>query len=200
MKAVFFETAFDFRRWLKTEHQKRDELWVGFRKKATGKASISYPEAVDEALCYGWIDGVRKSIDEGSYTVRFTLRKPKSRWSAVNIRRAEKLAREGRMCAAGLKAFESAKDQPQSYSYEQRDKASLDRAMERQFRAHREAWDFFQAQAPWYRRTSTFWVMSAKQAETRKRRFSTLLSDCEHGLWVKPLRRPPVPKREDERQ
>jgi uncharacterized protein YdeI (YjbR/CyaY-like superfamily) len=200
MNVVFFDTAPDFRRWLKTKHQKCNELWVGFRKKSTGKPSITYSEAVDEALCYGWIDGVRKSVDAHAYTVRFTPRKEKSKWSAVNIKRAEKLAAAGRMCPPGLKAFEGAKEQPRSYSYEQRREARLDKTMDREFRANRKAWDFFQAQAPWYQRTSTFWVMSAKQEETRKRRFSTLLSDCQHGLLVKPLRRPPVPKREDKRQ
>jgi uncharacterized protein YdeI (YjbR/CyaY-like superfamily) len=200
MNVVFFETAPDFRRWLKTKHQKCNELWVGFRKKSTGKPSITYSEAVDQALCYGWIDGVRKSVDADGYMVRFTPRRRKSKWSTVNIKRAEKLGAQGLMRPPGLKAFAGAKDQPRSYSYEQRHEATLDKAMEREFRANRNAWDFFQAQAPWYRRVSTFWIMSAKQDETRKRRFSTLVSDSKQGLLVKPLRRPPVPKREDKRQ
>jgi uncharacterized protein YdeI (YjbR/CyaY-like superfamily) len=200
MRLLFFASSSDFRRWLNTSHQEVDELWVGFYKKSTGKRSITYGEAVDEAISYGWIDGVRKSIDADAYMVRFTPRKGKSQWSVVNIKRAEKLVAAGRMRPSGLKAFEGAKDQARTYSYEQRHEASLERAMERQFRANRKAWDFFQAQAAWYRRTSTFWVMSAKQEETRKRRFSTLLSDCEHGLLVKPLRRVSSAKTRGKRQ
>jgi uncharacterized protein YdeI (YjbR/CyaY-like superfamily) len=200
MKLLFFPSSSDFRRWLNTGHRAVEELWLGFYKKSTGKPSITYSEAVDEALCYGWIDGVRKSIDSGAYMVRFTPRRGKSQWSAVNIKRAEKLVAAGRMRPPGLKAFEGAKDQPRTYSYEQRHKASFDKAMERQFRANRKAWDFFLGQAPWYRRVSTFWIMSAKQEETRKRRFSTLVSDCEHGLLVKPLRRVSGSKRKGKTQ
>jgi uncharacterized protein YdeI (YjbR/CyaY-like superfamily) len=172
-----------FRRWLKASHRTVGELRVGFYKKSTGKPSITCSEALDEALCFGWIDGVRKSVDAGSYMQRFTPRKKKSKWSAVNITRAEKLVTAGRMLPAGLKAFEGAKNQPRTYSYEQRREATFDKTMRHEFRGNRKAWDFFQTQAPWYRRTSRFWIMSAKQEAARKRRFSTLISDCEQGCW-----------------
>jgi uncharacterized protein YdeI (YjbR/CyaY-like superfamily) len=189
MNIVFFQSPLEFRRWLKASHRTVSELWVGFYKKSTGKPSITYSEALDEALCFGWIDGVRKRVDADSYVQRFTPRKGKSQWSAVNARHAKRLMKEGRMTTAGLAAFAGAKDQPRKYSYEQRRDARFEKAMEHRFRANRKAWDFFQRQAPWYQRTSTFWVMSAKQEETRKRRLSTLVSDCEQGLLVKPLRR-----------
>jgi uncharacterized protein YdeI (YjbR/CyaY-like superfamily) len=195
MNLLFFKTSADFRRWLGAKHKNVEELWIGFYKKSTGRPSISYPEAVDEALCYGWIDGVRRSIEEGAYSVRFTPRKAKSQWSTVNINRAQELARAGRLRPAGLKAFEGAASQPRKYSYEQRRSFSFDKAMEREFRVHQAAWDFFQTQAPWYRRTSTFWVMSAKKEDTRRKRFATLVSDCENRRLIKPLRRPSVPKR-----
>jgi uncharacterized protein YdeI (YjbR/CyaY-like superfamily) len=191
MNIVFFKSPLDFRRWLRTSHRSVGELWVGFYKKSTGKPSITYSEALDEALCFGWIDGVRKRVDADRYMQRFTARKGKSQWSAVNIRHAERLIKAGQMTSAGLTAFAGAKDQSRKYSYEQRREASFEKMMDREFRANRKAWKFFQAQAPWYRRTSTFWVMSAKQEETRKRRFSTLVSDCEQGLLAKPLRRIP---------
>ena len=194
MNVVFFESPLDFRRWLKTGYQKASELWVGFYKKSTGRPSITYPEALDEALCFGWIDGVRKSVDADAYMQRFTPRKPNSQWSAVNIRHVERLIKGGRMTSAGLKAFEGAKDPSRKYSYEQRDQASFSAADTRRFRANRNAWDFFQAQPPWYRRTCAFWVLSAKKEETREKRLFTLISDSERNELVKPLRRPPVPK------
>lgn len=200
MNVVFFESPLDFRRWLKTEHQKTSELWIGFYKKSSGKPSITYPEALDEALCFGWIDGVRKSVDTDAYMQRFTPRRPNSQWSAVNIRHVERLTKAGRMTSAGLRVFEGAKSQSRKYSYEQRNHARLSTADERQFRANRMAWDFFQAQPPWYRRTTTFWIISAKRKETRKSRLSTLISDSEHGEWIKGLQRPPVPKRRGKRQ
>jgi uncharacterized protein YdeI (YjbR/CyaY-like superfamily) len=195
MQAVFFPSSSDFRRWLRDEGLKCSELWIGLYKKSSGKPSITYPEAVDEALCFGWIDGVRKSIDADAYTIRFTPRKPKSQWSAVNIRHVERLIKAGRMCPEGLKAFEGATEQPRKYSYEQRNKATFNPQEERRFRANRKAWDFFQSQPPWYRRTSTFWIVSAKKEETRQRRFETLLGDCARGQVLKQLRRPTVSKR-----
>jgi uncharacterized protein YdeI (YjbR/CyaY-like superfamily) len=195
MKVVFFRSSKAFQRWLEASHQQCEELWVGFYKKSSGKPSITYPEAVDEALRFGWIDGVRKSVNAGAYSVRFTPRKPKSQWSAVNITKVEKLSGAGRMRPAGVKAFEGAKDQSRKYSYEQRHHAHFSGEEERRFRANRKAWDFFQAQPPWYRRTATFWVVSAKQEETRHRRLDRLMADSELGLEIKPLRRSPVPKR-----
>jgi uncharacterized protein YdeI (YjbR/CyaY-like superfamily) len=195
MKLVFFKSAGDFRCWLEASHQQCSELWVGFYKKSSGKPSITYPEALDEALCFGWIDGVRKSVDSDAYVIRFTPRKPKSQWSAVNLKRAQKLAHAGRMHPAGREAFAGAKDQPRKYSYEQRQQASFQREQERQFRANRKAWDFFQSQPPWYRRTATFWVVSAQKEETRQKRLATLIQDSENGRPIKPLTRP-VPKRQ----
>lgn len=199
MPIVFFPSPSDFRRWLEAECQKSEgqktlELLVGFYKKSSGKPSVTYAEALDEALCFGWIDGVRRSVDADAYTVRFTPRKPKSQWSAVNIRHVERLTKAGRMRPAGLKAFEGATDQPRKYSYEQRNQAALSEADEKRFRANRRAWDFFQSQPPWYRRVSIFWIVSAKKEETRRRRFATLMTDCEHGRLLKGLQRP-VPKR-----
>jgi uncharacterized protein YdeI (YjbR/CyaY-like superfamily) len=199
MKIQFFQSASDFRGWLDKYHRKVDELWVGFYKRSSGKRSITYPESVDEALCYGWIDGVRRSVGASAYAVRFTPRKPASQWSALNIKRARALAAAGQMSAAGLRAIDAAQDQARTYSYAQRRTARLDEALERLFRANRKAWDFFVAQPPWYRRTSIFWVTSAKQEETRRRRLSALISDSQRGQWVKPLRRP-GPKGEEKKR
>jgi len=195
MKVVFFPTPGGFETWLEESHGRCEELWVGVYKKSSGKPSITYPEAVDEALCFGWIDGVRKKLNDDAYTVRFTPRNPKSQWSTVNIRKAEKLSGAGRMRPAGLEAFAGAHHQPRKYSYEQRNQASFPAQQERRFRSNRKAWHFFQAQPPWYRRTATFWVVSAKQEETREKRLATLIADSDRGQPIKPLRRPQVPKR-----
>jgi len=200
MKVVFFPSSTEFRRWLEATQQKCNELWVGFYKKSSGKPSITYPEALDEALCFGWIDGVRKKVNADAYTVRFTPRKPRSQWSTVNIKKAEKLSSAGRMHPAGLQAFAGAKDQARKYSYEQRKESSFNQEDERRFQAKPKAWDFFQAQPPWYRRTATFWVMSAKREETRQRRLATLIADSECGQPIKPLHRSPVPKRPEKKQ
>jgi len=195
MSITFFPTPADFRRWLELEGKKRSELVVGFYKKSSGKSSITYPEAVDEALCFGWIDGVRHRVDAHAYTIRFTPRKPKSQWSTVNIRHVERLTKAGRMCPEGLKAFAGATEQARKYSYEQRNAAKFPAEQQGRLRANGKAWEFFEAQAPWYRRTATFWVTSAKKEETRQRRFEILLHDCTQGRQLKPLARPSVPKR-----
>jgi uncharacterized protein YdeI (YjbR/CyaY-like superfamily) len=174
----FFATPEEFRAWFNQYHETAEEVLVGFCKKGSGKPSITWPEAVDEALCVGWIDGVRKRIDDESYSIRFTPRKPRSIWSTVNIGRVEVLTRLGRMRPAGLKAFEKRTDERSAiYAYEQRHAAQLDEAHERQFRANQHAWDWFHAQAAWYRRTATWWVVSAKKEETRLKRLATLI-DC----------------------
>jgi uncharacterized protein YdeI (YjbR/CyaY-like superfamily) len=189
--ARFFATPAAFRRWLDANHESRDELLVGFQKKGSGKPSITWSEAVDEALCFGWIDGVRRSIDDDSYTIRFTPRKERSVWSAVNIARAKELIATGRMRPAGLRAFERRSEKrSQVYAYEQRDEAVLDRAAEREFRANAAAWTFFQAQPPWYRRTAIYWVMTAKKEDTRRRRVAALIDDSAHGRRIKQLARP----------
>ena len=145
---------------------------------------------MDEALCFGWIDGVRKSISADAYTIRFTPRKPKSQWSAVNIKRVQKLAHSGRVQPAGLKAFEGATRQQRKYSYEQRNRAQFPAPDEKRFRANRKAWQFFQSQPPWYRRTATFWVISAKKEETRQSRLVTLITDSARCKSINPLARP----------
>lgn len=190
MKPTFFATPSAFRTWLEEHHHTTQEVWVGFYKKSSGQPSITWPEAVDEALCFGWIDGVRKGIDDASYTIRFTPRKPRSIWSAVNVKRASELAHLGRMRPAGLKAFEERVEEKSGlYAYEQENAAELNDAYEQQFRANTQAWDFFQAQAPWYRRTAIWWVISAKKEETRLKRLATLIEDSEHGRTIAPLTR-----------
>lgn len=191
LEPIFFTTPSDFRSWLEEHHDKTRELWVGFYKKGSGKPSITWPEAVDEALCFGWIDGVRKGIDDVSYTIRFTPRKASSNWSAVNIRRVGELSTLGLMRPAGLKAFEQRVEEKSGiYAYEQREAARLDDAYEEQFRANEKAWDFFQGQAAWYRKGAIWWVVSAKREETKRKRLATLIEDSEHGRTVPPLTRP----------
>ena len=178
-RPTFFTTPAEFRRWLERHHDSKDELWVGFHKKATGRQSLTWPEAVDEALCFGWIDGIRKKVDEDSYTNRFTPRRRGSIWSAVNTRRVKELIRERRMHAAGLKAFK-ARDprKSQLYSFEQRKALQFDSAAEARFKKNQEAWSFFEALAPSYRRLAICWVTSAKKEETRARRLETLIQNC----------------------
>ena len=190
IEPTFFATPADFRAWLEGHHDQSQELWVGYYKKATGKSSITWPESVDEALCFGWIDGLRKRVDEESYMIRFTPRRETSKWSAVNIERVEALIAQERMHPAGLKAYENrTPGKSGTYAYEQRENAQLDAAQEQQFRANPQAWEFFQAQAPWYRKTAIWWVISAKREATRQKRLATLIEDSAHGRIIGPLRR-----------
>ena len=156
-------------------------------KKASGKGGVTYKEALDEALCFGWIDGVRKRLDDEAFVQRFTPRRRNSYWSAVNIRRAKELREAGRMHAAGLAAF-GRRDEVKSerYSFE-RQNVKLDPSAERQFRANPKAWEFFQSDAPWYRRVAVHWVTSAKRPETRQRRLETLIRDAAAGRRIGPL-------------
>jgi uncharacterized protein YdeI (YjbR/CyaY-like superfamily) len=187
----FFATPDDFRRWLEENHTSAGELWVGFHKVGSGKPSITWPESVDEALCVGWIDGIRKSIDAESYMIRFTPRKATSTWSAVNIKRMAELQSQGRVLPAGLGAFEKRTEKKSGiYAYEQRGSAELDEASERQFREQNEAWEYFQAQPPWYRKTATWWVVSAKKEETRQRRLASLIESSAQGQTIRELTRP----------
>ena len=190
MDVRFFETPADFRAWLEANHETATELWVGFHKKATGRPSITWPEAVDQALCFGWIDGIRKSVDENSYTNRFTPRKPTSTWSKVNIDKVAKLTEAGLMMPAGLRAFE-ARDEANSgiYSFEQRPQ-ELPPEYAARFEQNASAWAFFQSQPPGYRRLVTHWVLSAKREETRLKRLATLIEDSEHGRRIAALARP----------
>jgi uncharacterized protein YdeI (YjbR/CyaY-like superfamily) len=186
----FFATPAQFRAWLERHHDDRRELFVGFYKKGTGRASITWQESVDEALCFGWIDGVRPRGDEESYTIRFSPRQARSTWSARNIARVEALTAEGRMRPAGVRAFE-ARDPERSgaYTHEQA-KITLDPVYEQRLRANPAAWEYFQARPPWYRRAATWWVMSAKRETTRERRLAALIEDSANGRTVGPLTRP----------
>lgn len=182
----FFATPAALRRWFARHHRTASELWVGYRKKATGKASVTWQESVDEALCVGWIDGIRKRIDEESYTIRFTPRRKGSVWSEINARRMEELLREGRVLPAGQAAFAARSPEKTAiYPYEQRHGVELDAELSARFRAHPAAWQHFWAQPPGYRQTLTWWVMSAKRPQTRERRLATLIAASAAG---KPLR------------
>jgi uncharacterized protein YdeI (YjbR/CyaY-like superfamily) len=186
----FFPTSEDFRKWLEQNHATEIEVAVGFYKRSSGKPSITWPESVDAALCYGWIDGVRHSIDAVSYRIRFTPRKATSTWSAINVKRVAELTKLGLMHKAGVKAFEARKgDKTGIYAYEQRKTAKLPPAYEKKFRANQKAWAFFQKQPPWYQRTATYRVISAKQEATREKRLAELIRDSEAGLSIKELRR-----------
>ena len=192
MNPTFFATAEQLRDWLERNHATATELFVGFYRKSSGKASITWQELVDEELCFGWIDGVRKGIDDLSYSNRITPRKARSAWSAINIARAKELIALGRMRPAGLQAFERRTDERSAiYSYEQRKKARLDPAAERSFRGNRKAWTFFQAQPPSYRHAAIWWVISAKREETRQKRLATLTRDSQTGRTIGPLSRRP---------
>ena len=186
MQVKIFNSSAEFREWLQKNHDRVAELWLGFYNKRTDKKSITYREALDEALCFGWIDGVRKSINKTTFKQRFTPRKPKSYWSAVNIKRMGELAKLGRIAPSGGKSFERRTSDSDRYSFESRPK-KLPLAYERQFKATPGAWEFFRAQAPWYQRTSSFWVVSAKQEETRQRRLAMLISDSEKGRRLRML-------------
>jgi uncharacterized protein YdeI (YjbR/CyaY-like superfamily) len=188
MKPAFFKSAADFRDWLAQHHADARELLMGFYRKESGRGGITYPEALDEALSFGWIDGVRKRIDAESYTIRFTPRKPGSIWSAVNIQRVGELTARGLMKPPGLRVYaERDERKSRQYSYE-REQAQLDPALDAALRANRKASSFFDAQPPGYRRTATFWVMSAKQEETRARRLAHLIERSASGTRIDLLR------------
>ena len=193
MKPLFFATPRDWRRWLAKHHASTNELWVGFYKRESGKPSITWPESVDEALCVGWIDGLRKRIDDERYMIRFTRRRTSSIWSAVNVRRVGELTTLGRMKPPGLRAFEARTAKKTAvYSFEQRKQVKMPAAYVRRFKENADAWRFFSTQAPWYQRTTTWLVISAKREETRLKRLSTLIADSAAGRRIglmKPGRR-----------
>jgi uncharacterized protein YdeI (YjbR/CyaY-like superfamily) len=177
----FFKSSRDFRAWLEKNHAGPTELWVGFHKKDSGKGGITYSEALDEALCYGWIDGLRKSLDEASFTIRFTPRKPNSIWSNVNVAHVARLTKEGRMMPSGIAAYEKkTADRTGVYSFE-RARAELDVVMKKQFMKNKAAWNFFEAQPPYYRRLAAWYVISAKREETRRARLERLIEDSAAG-------------------
>jgi uncharacterized protein YdeI (YjbR/CyaY-like superfamily) len=180
---TFFATPADFRRWLAANHETAGELLVGFWKKGSGRASIDWPQARDQALCFGWIDGVRKSLGEDSYTIRFTPRRPASVWSRVNIERFHALRGEGAMTPAGERAFEAGKGRTDRYAYE-RPLAELSAAETAQFRTNAPAWADWEKRPPGYRKVALHWVTSAKKPETRARRLEQLIADSASGRKI----------------
>lgn len=189
MSPLFFMTGEAFRHWFLNNHDKKQELWVGFYKKKSGRPSITWPESVDEALCFGWIDGIRKSVDDNSYMIRFTPRKSGSIWSNKNISRYEELKKAGLIHPSGQRTFENRNIQRSGvYSFEQQEINFNDNYL-KEFKKNKKAWDFFQSQVPSYRRPAIHWVMSAKKEETRQKRFNMLISDSASGKKIKPLRR-----------
>jgi uncharacterized protein YdeI (YjbR/CyaY-like superfamily) len=187
---TFFESRENFREWLEQNHDSAEELLLGLYKKGSGKPSITLREAQDEALCFGWIDGVARSIDESSWAIRLTPRRPGSVWSAVNIKAAHELIVAGRINPAGLTAFEKRDEKrAKQYSYE-RENPEFDAECAKAFRANKDAWKFFQAQPAGYQRLNTWWVMSAKTEETRARRLAVLIEISGHGRRIDPMNSP----------
>jgi uncharacterized protein YdeI (YjbR/CyaY-like superfamily) len=186
----FFATPEAFRSWFEANHETETELLVGFYKRDSGRPSITWPESVDEALSFGWIDGIRRRIDETCYTIRFTPRKPRSNWSAINVKRMAELVAQGRVRQAGLAAFEKrAPARTGIYSYENRKAAVLEPQFEKALRQNKKAWAYFQAQAPSYQRICIWWIVSAKREETRRSRLATLIEDSAKGRKI-PSQRP----------
>ena len=181
MAPTFFAKQSDFRKWLQKNHKREIELLVGFYKISSGKPSMTWSQSVNEALCFGWIDGVRKSIDKDSYQIRFTQRKATSIWSAINISKIEELTKQGLMRPAGLASFEKRiESKSKIYSYE-KDKVELPLNFKKQFKANKKAWDYFQSLAASYRKVSAHWVVSAKQETTKIKRLNQLISDSAAG-------------------
>jgi uncharacterized protein YdeI (YjbR/CyaY-like superfamily) len=183
---IFFAKSADFRAWLEKHHQIIAEQWIGFHRKASGRVSITWPEAVDEALCFGWIDGLRKTINAGSYKIRFTPRRPTSIWSAINIARMTALIRDARVHPAGITAFQkrlTAKSRV--YSYENRKSARLSSRAAKRFQAERTAWKFFEQQPKSYRQTAIWWIISAKRPQTQENRLQRIIASSKAGrrLW-----------------
>lgn len=181
MTPIFFRDTTEFRKWLEENHQKEKEVLVGYYKVATGKPSMNWSDSVDEALCFGWIDGIRRSVDAERYCNRFTPRNPKSNWSAINIKKVEKLIQQGRMKPAGLAAYEKrTKARSEVYSYENKPE-QFPPEMEARFRENTEAWEFFSNQSTSYKRTVMYYVMDAKQEATRFSRLDKLIKACMEG-------------------
>ena len=188
--AIFFETPAELRAWLEEHHATASELWLGIYKKASGRRSLTWSEIVDEALCFGWIDGKAQRLDEHRYRQRLTPRRPNSNWSAVNIAKVAALREQGRMAPAGEAAFAARRaDRPGVYSYERRHEAAFDAEQEAAFRGNAAAWEWFAAQSPSYRTLATFWVVSAKRPAARARRLATLIECSAERRRVPPLTR-----------
>ncbi len=190
MKPLYFATPAKFRAWLEANHESEKELLVGFYKVGSGKPSITWPESVDEALCFGWIDGVRRSLGAEAYTIRFTPRKATSIWSANNVGRVRELEKQKRIRPAGLRAFAARKAEKTGvYSFERAEPARLLPAEDKKLSANRKAAAFFESQPPWYRRAALHWVTSAKRDETRERRLAQLIACSAAGRTIPPLTR-----------
>lgn len=185
---VYFESRSALRAWFESNHDAAEVLQLGMYKRGSGRESVTYSEALDEALCFGWIDGVRHPVDELSFTLRFTPRRRGSKWSAVNVKRAEALVAQGLMHEPGLRAF-NARETKAGRSFEDRPQA-LPKSYLARLQANDAAWRFFNSQAPWYQRTCAAWVLDAKREETRERRLATLIADSEAGRRIGPLTRP----------
>ena len=188
MAPTFFATPADFRAWLEANYATAGELLVGYYKVGSGRPSMTWPQSVDQALCFGWIDGIRRRIDDESYSIRFTPRRPGSNWSLVNVRRAMELSEQGLMTPAGLAAFEAREAGASEYSYETRPDALPDE-YEALLRENSAAWAYWQNQPAHYRRGTVHWVMSAKREETRRKRLATLVEDSAAGRWIALYRR-----------
>jgi len=187
MQPIFFATQGDLRKWFEKHHEAETELYLGFYKTTSGKESVTWPQSVDEALCFGWIDGVRKSIDGESYYIRFTPRKPGSIWSAINIKKIEELTSLGLIKPAGVAAYGKRQEaKSKIYSYE-KEPVALSAVYEKQFKANKKAWKFFKSQPAWYQRVAVHRVMSAKQEATRISRLENLISDSETEKKIKEL-------------
>ncbi len=188
MKPVFFRKQPDLRKWFEKNHDKKDELLIGFYKKSSGNPSITWEESVDEALCFGWIDGIRKSLDEISYTIRFTPRRNNSRWSTKNISRVEELIKLKQMKPVGLEVYEKRKEKySHTYSFEQRI-VNLDLKYQIILRKNKKAWEYFESRVPSYRKPVIHWIMSAKQEATRLKRLEILISSSEKGEVIPQMR------------
>ncbi|HEX9252802.1 MAG TPA: YdeI/OmpD-associated family protein [Ignavibacteriaceae bacterium] len=184
---AFFPTQKHLRIWFEKNYKKEKELFVGFYKGSSCKPTVNWSQSVDEAICFGWIDGIRKSIDDESYCIRFTPRNPKSNWSAVNIKKAESLTKLGLMKPEGLKAFSYRKEEKSKiYSYENQ-VVGFDKSYEKRFKANKQAWKYFQSTAPSYQKITTRWVMSAKQETTKLKRLNELINDCALGKKIKAM-------------
>lgn len=191
MEPLYFETPDEWRAWLAANHETESELVVGFYKRGSGKPSITWPESVDQALCFGWIDGVRRSLGEEAYTIRFTPRKATSTWSATNVKRLGELREAGQVAPAGVAAFARRReDRTAIYSYEAGNEAQLPPEFEQRLRANAKAWEYFSSRPAWYRRTATHWVVRAKKPETRERRLAALIEDSANERTIGPLTRP----------
>ena len=180
--AIYFASPEEFRAWLEEHHERATEVWIGYWKKHTAKPSLTWSQAVDEALCFGWIDGVLRRVDDERHVQRFTPRKPSSNWSAVNVAKIEQLRAAGKLRPAGEAAFALRRDEKSGvYSYEQRHLAAFEPEQEERFRANAAAWEYWKAAPPGYRKMATWWVVSAKKPETRERRLGQLIEDSSAG-------------------